>query len=67
MEDLKVGDRIKDNDPRMGSRYLRVTRIGITAVDAEHPISKRVFTIARSRIYGDDKPRKSGFSVMRAA
>ena len=64
---LRVGDRLKDNDPRMGSRYLRVTQIGISVVDAEHPISKRVFTIAQSRIYTDGKPRRSGFSLLRDA
>lgn len=67
MEDLKIGDRIKDNDPRMGSRYLRVKELLPNGVLAEHPISGRVFAILRRRIHTDGKPRRSGFSVMRQA
>jgi hypothetical protein len=59
---LEIGDRIKDNDPRMGSRYLRVIEVLPNGVRAEHPISGRVFLILRRRIYTDGKPRKSGFS-----
>jgi len=60
MSELKVGDRIKDNDPRMPNRVLKVTEITATrvkAIDAYH-----VASIELRRIYTDGKPRRSGFS-----
>ena len=66
---LKVGDRIKDNDPRMysGNRVLSIVEI-----HPEHVLAKQErgpyygpYRIQRKRIYTDDKPRRSGFSVVR--
>jgi hypothetical protein len=65
MSELKVGDRIKDNDPRVSaSRVLRVIEILPNGVLAEHPVSGRVFAILRRRIYTDGKPRRNGFDLI---
>jgi len=66
MTALKVGDRIKDNDPRTTERVLVVERFlndtralcyrdGWTA----YPVRVRL-----DRIHNDGKPRKRGFSVL---
>jgi hypothetical protein len=60
---MNVGDKIKDNDPRMAGRTL-------TIVDAADPHyvkaahAGRFFSILRRRIYTDGKPRRSGFSLV---
>lgn len=59
-EELKVGDRIKDNDPRMGHRVLTIESIDVRYVSAG--TKYRQFRILRSRIFTDDKPRRTGFS-----
>lgn len=65
MDELKVGDRIKDNDPRMGTtRVLTISELlpyGVLAKDS----GGRVFSLLKRRIYTDGKPRKSGFSLLR--
>lgn len=62
--ELKVGDRIKDNDPRVNiNRVLTVVELlpnGVRAKDS----GTRIFSILRRRIYADGKPRKSGFSLV---
>jgi hypothetical protein len=63
-DDLKVGDRIKDNDPRMPNRVLTIVEIlpnGVAAKDG----SGRVFCYLRRRIHTDGKPRRSGFKLLR--
>jgi hypothetical protein len=63
-DELNIDDLIKDNDPRMGNRILRVVETlpnGVTAKD----ISGRHFRILRRRIHTDGKPRRSGFSLLR--
>lgn len=60
---IKIGDRLKDNDPRMGNRVLTVTEIlpnGVAARDC----SGRVFQYLRNRLHTDGKPRRSGMSVI---
>ncbi|MGA0608879.1 hypothetical protein [Caldimonas sp. KR1-144] len=62
--ELKPGDRIKDNDPRMPGRVLTITDIlpnGVVARDARG----REFGYLRRRIHTDGKPRKSGFSLIK--
>lgn len=61
---LKVGDRIKDNDPRMQyTRVLTITHIlpnGVQAVDSRG----RPFLYLRRRIFTDGRARKSGFTLL---
>lgn len=60
---LVVGDRIKDNDPRMSHhRVLTVSQVLPNGV-AAHTMG-RVFCILRRRIHTDGKPRRSGFSLL---
>ena len=64
-DDLKVGDKIRDNDPRMGNRVLTIVEIfpnGVAALDARG----RMFTYLRRRIHTDGKPRVGGFSKVSA-
>lgn len=64
MTEIKVGDRLKDNDPRMSGRVLTITDVlpnGVSAVDS----SGRVFLYLRKRIHTDGKPRKSGLSLIK--
>lgn len=59
---LAVGDRIKDNDPRMNYRVLVVTRILLDIVVASKTIGDKTgeTRISLNRIYTDDKPRRTG-------
>jgi hypothetical protein len=61
MAELKPGDRIKDNDPRM-DRVLSVARVSAEYVYANW--AGRESRIRKDRIYTDGKPRRSGFSVI---
>lgn len=60
---LKVGDRIKDNDPRMTGRVLRVLEIWPTHIKAVASYCRPV-TIRIDRIYPAGSARKSGFTVI---
>jgi hypothetical protein len=67
---LSVGDKIKDNDPRMGTRILEIKRIDDTHVFAsrvQHFLhgstsEDREFRIKITSIHTDGKERRSGFS-----
>lgn len=59
--DLKVGDRIKDNDPRMWHRVLTVELLTATHAWTSDGYGRK-HGIALCRIYTDGKPRRSGFS-----
>lgn len=59
-EQLNVGDLIKDNDPRMTGRVLRVFDICGDMVRALG--GGKIAVLSRRRIYTDSKPRRSGFS-----
>jgi len=61
-EDLKPGTRIKDNDPRVGTRILTIQSVGMHSVTAKSATG-RVVTISNDRIHTDGKPRRSGFSL----
>jgi hypothetical protein len=63
-QELKVGDRIKDNDPRMPHRVLNITEILPNGVLAKDSMGN-VRAYLRRRIYTDDKPRRTGFSLIR--
>lgn len=66
MRELRVGDRIKDNDPREGHRVLSIVALEGDKVVAQTKLLKCT-RIAKSRIYTDGKPRKSGFSLLTEA
>lgn len=62
---LKVGDRIRDNDPRMSRRPL----LTIVAVHDTHVAAadgRFTFKVQRRRIYADGKPRRTGFDLIPA-
>ena len=61
--ELKVGDKIKDNDPRVtGHRILTIVEILPNGVIAEKCGKRR--TYLRRRIHTDGKPRKNGLSLI---
>jgi hypothetical protein len=60
---LQVGDRIKDNDPRMPNRVMTITEILPNGVAARDSLGKLRLYLRRS-IYTDGKPRRSGFSLL---
>lgn len=66
---MKIGDRIRDNDPRSNHRVLTitgfgmVTEAGVQRVRAK-PVNGREVSIGTARIYADGKPRRTGFSVV---
>lgn len=65
---VKVGDRIKDNDPRMAERVLEVVRY--LNDDRTTVICRRVgwtsyaVKVRVNRIHADGKPRRSGFTLL---
>jgi len=78
-ENIKIGDRIADNDPRMPGRVLKVVEVKIGGsrtpigrssrtkladlVIAEDGIRRR-HKIRINRIFDDGKPRRGGFSLV---
>jgi hypothetical protein len=62
-ENLQVGQRISDNDPRMVGRVLTISAILPNGVEAKNSIG-RTFRILRRRIYTDGKLRRNGFSLV---
>ena len=64
--DLKVGDRLRDNDPRMANRrVLTIVEILPNGVIAKDSMGWH-FTYLRRRIHTDGKPRRSGLSRIAA-
>lgn len=64
--ELKVGDRIRDNDPRMASRnrVLTIVEIHPNGATAKDSLG-RLFTYLRRSIHTDGKSRKAGFSLVK--
>lgn len=62
--ELKPGDRIKDNDPRMTNRVLVVGTVGTHSCTAKNIHGGKQTTISLDRIHMDEKPRRSGFSLI---
>lgn len=58
---LEVGDRIKDNDPRMPHRHLVIQSINDTHAVAKDSVNRN-FKIRRSAIFLDEKVRRTGFT-----
>jgi len=63
-ESLKIGQQIKDNDPRVPGRVLTIAEIFPNGVVAKNTHGHAV-TILRRRIYTDGKPRRNGFDLLR--
>jgi len=72
---MKVGNIIKDNDPRVGTRRLRIESFeGETHVRAGRidnygrrmSYPRKGFRVRIDRIHTDGKPRRSGFSLANA-
>lgn len=70
---LQVGNRIRDNDPRMGNRVLRVERITEAGPFGGHRWAvcrrtvgndAREHRIRLDRIKSDGKPRRGGFTLL---
>ena len=65
--ELNVGDKLRDQDPRMSHRQqLTITHIMPNGVQAKTGRGQAVM-ILRRRIFTDGKPRRSGFALMRDA
>lgn len=63
-DELKVGDKLKDNDPRVVNRTVIVVEVLPNGVIATDTIGNKR-TYLRHRIHTDGKPRKSGLSLIR--
>jgi hypothetical protein len=63
---IQVGDRIRDNDPRFQKphRVLRVLEVLPNGVRVENEKSRRVSELLMHFIHTDDKPRRTGFSLI---
>ena len=66
---MKIGDKLKDNDPRMGNCVLTITAIGVvTTSGAESVRAKRgrgpEVRISTKRIFTDGKRRRYGFDLV---
>ena len=69
---IKVGDILRDNNPRSKGRLLYVREIIMGPPDHTHyvraslePASTRLTRIRTDRIHEDDKPRRTGYSVVK--
>ena len=60
---IEVGDKLKDNDPRMDRRVLTVREVGDTHVRAQQAKGWPWVRIRIDRIHCDGKPRRSGFDL----
>jgi len=64
-----IGWKMKDNDPRMAKRILTIDSAVRGPFGVTHYMAKdqrgRLFKIQASRIYGDAKARRTGFSLVR--
>ena len=70
---MKIGDKLKDNDPRMSNRVLTITAIGVVNTSgAESVRAKRAckgaygpeVRISTKRIFTDGKRRRYGFDLV---
>lgn len=64
--ELTVGDMILDNDPRMEGRHLIVVRIIGDKARCRGRYIDREVNVRTDRIHLDDKPRRSGFTRIKA-
>lgn len=62
---MNIGDKIKDNDPRMGNRVLTIIEILPNGVAAKDRMG-RIRLYLRKHIHTDGKPRRGGFDLLPA-
>ena len=66
--DLPYGTRLKDNDPRMPMRAIHEVRSvhsnGQVFICPSGGSRNQWFSILRTRIHTDGKPRRSGWNVI---
>ena len=63
---ISVGDILRDNDPRSKGRLLYVRKVQAGHVHAATtPMGVRLTRVRQDRIHEDDKPRRTGYSVIR--
>ena len=60
---LKPGQVLRDNDPRMRGRKLVILEVLPNGVRARDPIGRERLYLA-NRIFNDGKPRRSGLSLV---
>ena len=61
-KDLREGDELIDNDPRVKGRVLKVIAVGDAKAVCETGTGRRVF-VDLTRIHYDGKRRRTGFDV----
>jgi hypothetical protein len=66
---IKVGDVLKDNDPRSKGRllYVRWAMVDGFVQVSTTPYGTRLTRIRTNRIHEDDKPRRTGYSLIRGS
>jgi hypothetical protein len=64
--ELKIGMKLKDNDPRMTDRVMMVCEIGATKVTLRSLTSRPFSTtrVSKERLHLDGKRRRSGWSLV---
>jgi hypothetical protein len=60
---MNIGDRIKDNDPRMPNRVLVIVKFESGYVVTSNR-DGRTIRVRKDRIHRDGKERRSGFTLM---
>lgn len=60
---MKIGDRMKDNDPRMGDRVLIIVEILPNGVAATDSLGK-TRRYLKKHIRADGKSRRYGFNLI---
>ncbi len=63
-DDIRPGQRVRDNDPRMTNRVMIVLRVekGQAHLGMSNNSPRAVTKVSVSRIYTDGKPRRTGWS-----
>ena len=66
---MKIGDKLKDNDPRMANRVLTITAIGVVNTSGAESVRAKgrggpEVRISTKRIFTDGKRRRYGFDLV---
>ena len=64
---VKVGDILKDNDPRFPDRYIEIVKVktfGGKQTFAYYEAGQRYARINVDRVFNDNKKRKTGFQLV---
>lgn len=60
--DLAVGQKLRDNDPRMEGRVIEIASLDEHSVVCKS--GSRYVRVKRSRIHNDGKTRRTGFDLI---